>query len=90
MVEGRSPMGNLITFMHEGSSTIIGNASNIMVQPLIPQTNYLFKVASLTDRGEGMQVRVTGFTNNAASDLGEHFFNLHTHIYDAMLFMIQG
>ena len=72
MVEGRSPLGNLISYMHEGSSTT-GNANQITLQPLVAQTSYLLKVAALTNRGEGMQVRLTGLTNNAASDLGEPF-----------------
>ena len=66
MVEGRSPLGNLIRYMHEGSSITAGNASNVTVQPLIPQTKYLLKVAALTTNGEGMQVRINGLTDNSA------------------------
>ena len=71
VVEGRSPLGNLISFMHDGTSTSISNVNKITVQPLIPQTNYLFKVAALTTGGEGMQVRANGLTNDAASEFGE-------------------
>ena len=71
MVEGRSRLGNLISFIHEGNFTTTGNVNHIKMLPLIPQTNYLLKVAALTNRGEGMQVRLTGLTNNATSDFGE-------------------
>ena len=84
MVEGRSPLGNLISFVHEGSSTTTGNVNQITVQPLIPQTNYLLKVAALTNKGEGMQVRVNGYTNKAASEFGELFFNQYIHIITSL------
>ena len=70
-VEGRSPLGNLIDYMHEGRSIHTGNVREVRLQPLIPHTNYLLKVAALTDRGEGMQVRTTGLTNSATSEFGE-------------------
>ena len=70
-VEGRSPLGNLIDYMHEGRSIHAGNVGEVRLQPLIPHTNYLLKVAAITDRGEGMQVKVTGVTNNAKSEFGE-------------------
>ena len=78
-VEGRSPLGNLIDYMHEERSIHTGNVIEVRLQPLIQHTNYLLKVAALTDRGKGMQVRTTGITNNATSEFSELIYRYYHH-----------
>ena len=71
MVEGRSALGNLIRYVHKGNLTVSAAARRAVIQPLVPQSQYILKVAILTARGEGAQVEATAMTLNAQSDLGK-------------------
>ena len=72
MIEGKSPLGNLIQYTHSGNTTVPANANRVVLDPLLPQTNYLFRVAVLTTRGEGMQVQTRGSTDTGVSDFGKN------------------
>lgn len=71
-IEGKSPLGNLIRYTHAGNKTAPANANRIELDPLRPDTSYLFRVAVLTARGEGMQVETRGNTNMGASQFGKN------------------
>lgn len=45
----------------------------VTLHPLLPGTNYMFKVAVLTRRGEGRQIIVMGTTSAGQSDYGKLF-----------------
>ena len=70
-VDGRSPDGNVISYVHDGNSTTPSDVTSFTIEPLVPQTSYLIKVSAITNRGEGMQVITSGTTSNANSMFGK-------------------
>jgi len=71
MVDGRSLEGTVISYTHQGNFTVGARANSFTVQPLVPRTQYQFRVSALTTRGEGEQVTVYGTTANGPSEYGE-------------------
>ncbi len=65
-------------YTHDGNVTAPASVTSMVVQPLVPKSTYQFKIAVLTERGEGEQVFVIGTTADADSDHGESVirFNL--------------
>lgn len=68
MIEGTSPGGTLVKFRHEG--TVNTTANSITVEPLTPQSSYLFKISTITDRGQGAEYSITSETDSVGSDFG--------------------
>lgn len=73
LVDGVSPEGTLVRFSHEGTVTTPTN--KITVQPLTPQSPYLFKISAVTPRGLGMEIIAEANTTQVDSDFGMK--NLH-------------
>lgn len=67
-IEGVSPKGTLIQFTHEGTVRTLN--PGITIQPLTPQSSYIFKVSAITSRGQGREITVEADTSNVDSEFG--------------------
>ena len=60
-VEWRSPGGNLVQFEDSGEATASG--TSVTLSPLIPGTMYVIKVSTVSLRGRGEEVSISGNVN---------------------------